>query len=240
MRINFFGYTNLGDRVENEDSYACGELGTKGIYAVVADGLGGHGGGKTASGLAVESVRQCIQNPGLPSQQQMIQWLEQANRKILEKRDGPRHMKTTAVALFVWNDKAVWTHIGDSRLYHFHNGSLVDATRDHSVCEILVKMGQLTRKEIPNHPDKNKVVKVLGEDTVSPEVHPPIQLTRGHHAFLLCSDGLWERLQEDEIMLDLNKSATPEQWITFLRGRAEARRSAEADNNTAVAVFIEE
>lgn len=239
MQMRLFGYTSLGDRSENEDSYACGEMGQRGIYAIVADGLGGHGGGKAASGLAAESLLQCSQHHGLPSEQQIIQQLELANQRILEKRNGPRHMKTTAVALYTWNDKAVWAHIGDSRLYHFYNGDLADATRDHSVCEILVKMGQLTRKEIPNHPDKNKIIKVLGEENITPEVHSVISLNPGHHAFLLCSDGLWERLDDDEIMLDLNKSDTPEQWLAFLRGRAEKRRSVEVDNNTAVAVFIE-
>lgn len=240
MQMRLFGYTNLGDRTENEDSFACGEIGQQGAYAIVADGLGGHGGGKAASKLAVESMVQCCKERNLPSEQQIIQYMELANQQILENRDGPRHMKTTAVVLFVQNGIAVWAHIGDSRLYHFHDGNLVNTTRDHSVCEILVKMGQLTRKEIPNHPDKNKILKVLGEDSIAPEVHTPIQLNPGHHAFLLCSDGLWERLNEDEIMLDLNKSTTPEQWIAFLRGRAEIRKSVEVDNNTAVAVFIEE
>ena len=63
-------------------------------------------------------------------------------------------------------------------------------------------------------------------------------LEPGQHAFLLCSDGLWERLHEDEILLDLHKSKTPDQWLYNLRCRAEMRKFTEVDNNTAVAVFV--
>ena len=154
------------------------------------------------------------------------------------KRNGPHHMKTTAVGLFIHRNQAVWTHVGDSRLYHYHNGRLVDATADHSVCYLAVKMGEITRRDIPSHPDRNKVLKVLGEDKIAPEIHPPVTLEPGQHAFLLCTDGLWERLHEDEIMLDLYKSQTPDQWLFNLRSRAEIRKHADVDNNTAVAVFV--
>ena len=63
-------------------------------------------------------------------------------------------------------------------------------------------------------------------------------LDKGFHAFLLCSDGLWERLQEDEIMLDLHRATNPEQWLFDLRARAESRKHTDVDNNTAVALYV--
>lgn len=240
MQIELYGYTAVGNRAENEDTGAFDQLGSDKAYAIVADGLGGHGGGKAASQTAVDSLLQCRTAPDLPNPEQITAWLQQANQEILQKRSGPRHMKTTVVALFICGGRAIWAHIGDSRLYHFFNGELADATQDHSVCQIAVKLGEITRKEIPNHPDRSKLLKVLGEQTVAPEIHPAIDLQPGQHAFLLCSDGLWERLQEDEIMLDLHKSATPEEWIYHLRCRAEKRKSTDVDNNTAVAVFLKE
>ena len=60
----------------------------------------------------------------------------------------------------------------------------------------------------------------------------------GFHAFLLCSDGLWERLQEDEIMIELHKAPNPEQWLFGLRTRALMRKNTDVDNNTAVAAYI--
>lgn len=240
MQIELFGYTALGNRSENEDTGAYEQFGKDRLYAIVADGLGGHGGGKTASMTVAEALVQCKLEKSLPDEKMITRWLQQANQEILRKRNGPRHMKSTATALFVGDNKAIWAHVGDSRIYYFYNGELVDATNDHSVCQVAVKLGEITRDEIPNHPDRSKLLRVIGEDTVSPEIHEAIELKPGWHAFLLCSDGLWERLHEDEIMLDLHKSSTPEQWIYYLRCRAEMRKNTDVDNNTAVAVFIKE
>ena len=237
MQIKMSSYTADGTRPENEDSFGREQVGPEQLYAVVCDGLGSHGGGQAASRTAVAHLQQ-MRFTQLPTPQQIMDWYNRANQEILAKRNGPRHMKTTAVALFVDQNRAVWTHIGDTRLYHYHNGRLANFTNDHSVCQLSVKLGEITRREIPTHPDKNKILKALGEDTISPEIHDPVVLEPGLHAFLLCSDGLWERLHEDEIMLDLHKSQTPEQWLYNLRCRAEMRKFTEVDNNTAVAVFV--
>ena len=237
MQMKLASYTSIGNRAENEDSYTCEQLGPEQMYAAVCDGLGSHGGGQAAS-RAVVTQLQRMRFPQLPSAQQIAEWMQKSNQEILAKRNGPHHMKTTAVGLFICQNQAVWAHIGDSRLYHYHNGRLVDATADHSVCHLAVKMGQITRRDIPSHPDRNKVLKVLGEDSFAPEIHAPVTLEPGQHAFLLCTDGLWERLHEDEIMLDLYKSQTPDQWLFNLRSRAEIRKHTDVDNNTAVAVFV--
>lgn len=240
MKIEIYGYSALGNRQENEDSFDCQQFGDDGLYAIVADGLGGHGGGKEASGIAVKVLRNCEPLPSLPTEEQLLKYLEEANQEIISKRNSPSHMKTTVVFLFVKNGQAVWGHIGDSRLYHFYNGRLANYTLDHSVCQIKVKLGEITRREISEQPDRNKLLKVLGDNTISPEIHPAVELAAGRHAFLLCTDGLWERLQEDEILLDLHKCDTPEQWVTSLRRRAEIRKHSDVDNNTAAAVFIDE
>lgn len=237
MHIKLASYTSIGSRTENEDSMACEQLGPETMYAVVCDGLGSHGGGQAASRAAVMQLQR-TRFSQLPTSQQILDWMHRSNQEILEKRNGPQHMKTTAVALFVHQNRAVWTHVGDSRLYHYHNGRLADVTVDHSVSYMAVQLGEITRRDIPYHPDKNKVLRVLGEERLAPEIHDPVTLAPGQHAFLLCSDGLWERLHEDEIMLDLHKSQTPDQWLFSLRCRAELRKHTNVDNNTAVAVFV--
>lgn len=237
MQIKLASYTAIGSRTENEDTGACEQLGPEQMYAVVCDGLGSHGGGQEASRIAVTQLQR-TRFTQLPTAEQISDWMNRSNEEILRRRSGPRHMKTTAVALFVSQNRAIWAHIGDSRLYHYYNGRVADVTADHSVCYLAVKLGEITRRDIPSHPDRNKVLKVLGEDTISPEIHAPVTLEPGQHAFLLCSDGLWERLHEDEIMLDLHKSQTPDQWLFNLRCRAELRKHTDVDNNTAVAVYI--
>lgn len=238
MQMKLASYTSLGNRTENEDSYICEQIGPEQMFAAVCDGLGSHGGGQAASRAAATQLQR-MRFPQLPSAQQIMEWMQKSNQEILAKRNGPHHMKTTAVGLFIYQNQAVWAHIGDTRLYHFHNGRLANATIDHSVSYLLaVKSGEITRRDIPSHPDKNKVLRALGEEKISPEIHAPVTLEPGQHAFLLCSDGLWERLHEDEIMLDLYKSQTPDQWLFNLRSRAEIRKHTDVDNNTAVAVFV--
>ena len=87
---------------------------------------------------------------------------------------------------------------------------------------------------------RSKLFRVIGDDEIKPQLHAPITLSPGDHAFLLCSDGLWERLLEDEIMLDLHKAATAEEWVYLLRCRAMMRKSTDVDNNTAIAIWIKE
>ena len=240
MQIEVYGYTAQGNRQENEDTGAFEQFGKDQLYAIVADGLGGHGGGKAASAAVVEAMVQCKSEKSLPDEKKITRWLQQANQEILRKRNGPQHMKSTVTALYVAENQAIWVHVGDSRLYHFYNGELANYTVDHSVSQIAVKLGEIHRNDLPNHPDRSKLLKVVGGTEVSPEFRGPLELKPGSHAFLLCSDGLWERLHEEEILLDLHKSETPEQWIGFLRCRAERRKSTDVDNNTAMAVFLKE
>ena len=152
MQIKLASYTAIGNRAENEDSYTCEQLGPEQTYAVVCDGLGSHGGGQAASRAVVTNLQR-MRFSQLPSAQQIVEWLQKSNQEILAKRNGPHHMKTTAVGLFIYQNRAVWVHLGDSRLYHYHNGRLADATADHSVCYLAVKMGEITRRDIPSHPD---------------------------------------------------------------------------------------
>lgn len=239
MKIQINTYTAPGNRRENEDTCWAEQTAPGIAFAVVADGLGGHGGGKAASLLAAQTLSACRAAPRLPDREEIARWLDQANQEILSRRDSPDHMKTTAVFLAVQDGRAVWAHIGDSRLYHFDNGELAHFTLDHSMCQLAVKLGEITRDQIPNHPDRSRLLKVLGEEEISPEFHDPVDLRQGRHAFLLCTDGLWERLKETEIGVDLQKSSTPGQWLDYLRRRAEKRKWTDVDNNTAVAVFVE-
>lgn len=239
MIVENYWYTNPGTRHENEDSCALLQPDADRCCAIVCDGLGGHGGGKAASMLGVRALSQWCSNEPIPSGQTLQAWMNQANRDILAARENANHMKTTAVALYLYKDIAVWAHIGDSRLYHFYNGDLVDYTLDHSIAQLAIKMGDLaSRREIPDYEGRSQLFRVIGDDEIKPDIHPPITLPPGDHAFLLCSDGLWERLHEDEIMLDLHKASTPEEWVFLLRARAEIRKSTDVDNNTAIAIWI--
>lgn len=240
MKAELYGYTDTGSRRENEDSFAYEAYGKERYCAVVADGLGGHEGGREASRIAVRHLASAWEDtPRLPTAEQLLERLLAANSEILAARRSADQMKSTVAALYLWGGHAIWTHIGDSRLYHYHNGCLAHYTNDHSVPQISVQLGELTRSQIPGHPDRSRLLRVLGAEELRPEFSGPVPLGPGQHAFLLCSDGFWEYLLEEEIGLDLNKSASPKQWIDCLRWRAGRRKGEDADNNTAVAVFLE-
>lgn len=240
MKVEFYGYTDTGSRMENEDSYSYETYGEERYCAVVADGLGGHKGGREASRIAVRHLASAWENTSrLPAAERLLERLNAANSEILAARQSADQMKSTVVALYLWGKQAIWIHIGDSRLYHYHDGCLIHYTNDHSVPQISVQMGELTRSQIPGHPDRGRLLRVLGTEELRPEFSGPVPLGPGQHAFLLCSDGFWEYLREEEIGLDLGKSESPKQWIDYLRWRGNKRKSADADNNTAIAVFLE-
>lgn len=239
MQIRKSEYSHIGGRQVNEDACLCQTMAEQCCYAIVADGLGGHGDGSLASQIALRSLAQCAQCQTLPMEGQIMQWFQSANGEILRQNQSARGMKTTAVFLAVFHGCAVWAHVGDSRLYHFYNGQLADYTRDHSVPQVQVLAGSLTREQIPSSPDRNKLLKALGSEDWEPEIAPATLLSPGQHAFLLCTDGFWEQVTEDEIWLDLNKSDSPAAWLTYLRCRGEGRRGSDADNNTAVALFVD-
>ena len=101
-------------------------------------------------------------------------------------------MKTTLVILHVGEERIWWGHIGDSRLYYFQNRKLQKRTLDHSVPQMLVAAGQLKEKQIRNHPDRNRLLWVLGVDWDSPKYQLAEPEARGgRQAFLVCSVGLW-------------------------------------------------
>lgn len=239
MDIKKSEYTHIGGRLENEDSVCCEILNAHSAYAAVADGLGGHGDGRLASQIAVNHLSGCARCTVLPSEEQIRKWLHDANEEILLKNKSAAGMKSTAVFLALFHNCAVWAHIGDSRLYHFYEGRMEHYTCDHSIPQIQVVAGELTRDQIPFSPDRNKVLQALGNTDTEPEISPAIQLQPGHHAFLLCTDGFWEYLSDEEIWLDLNKSESPAAWLTYLRCRGECRKGGDADNNTAVALFVD-
>lgn len=237
MKIDFFGYSHIGGKKENEDSYGIRKK-KNGICVVVADGLGSHGGGRQASGIAVENLISCGQDGILPDSDTIMSDLNRANDVILMRRKNKNHMKTTVVFLCLNDNEAVWAHIGDSRLYHYYNWELQDYTLDHSVSQLAVALGEIKRSEIPGHAERNRLLRVLGDEELKPEIHKQITLEKGFHAFLIGTDGFWEYVTEDEMQMDLNKSDTPQEWIHSMQLRHERRVGGDHDNHTAVAVFV--
>ena len=228
-------YTDIGGRSCNEDCVRrC--TGGDGLCIILADGLGGHGGGDRASDTVCRTV--CEGFAGRVSPAILTDLLQEAHKNVKAIQTLQCSMKSTAVALAIANGRAAWAHVGDSRLYHFLNGKLVFQTRDHSASQIAVMLGDITVDQIRFHEDRSRVLRALGQEgTLNVEAAEEL-LPAGSHAYLLCSDGFWEYVLEKEMEEDLSLASDPEDWLRRMRERLKARIPRDNDNNTAAAVWL--
>ena len=235
MRISAYCYTNQGGRDHNEDSVRCSAQ--EGTF-VLADGLGGHGSGEVASALAADVLFEgCSAHPDPDGLAELFQ---KANEAVMEgqKVHGQEEMKPTAVALSLAGDLAVWGHVGDSRLYRFTAGTLTQETRDHSVTYMKYLGGEISYMDVYHDDDRSSLLRALGKLPCKPEAGRA--RLRPGDAFLLCSDGLWEYVYQEEMLADLLKAETPEQWAEGMLLRHIRRTPPGNDNFSLITVFAEE
>lgn len=237
MLIKTATYTDTGGRACNEDTVRLFQHRRGSVCVVVADGLGGHGGGDVASQTAAEVI--CSQWDGGTTPQSLITPMQQAHRQIQSMQTREVPMRSTVTALALDNRGAAVAHAGDSRIYHFHNGRLIFQTMDHSASQIAVLMEEITVDQIRFHEDRNRVLRCLGQEGQLQPTAADCPLEPGAHAFLLCTDGFWEYVLEPEMEQDLMAAADPEDWLRRMRARLKARIPANNDNNTAAAVWFE-
>lgn len=228
-------YSSIGGRSKNEDSVTGMHKGERMCF-LVADGLGGHGDGDVASRAAIETV--CGAWNGTISAAEWQRLLELAHAQIQRLQTPQKQMKTTLVGLMLDTEHAVWAHIGDSRLYHFLNGRLVFQTQDHSASQIAVLLGEIAPAQIRSSKDRAILTKALGQpgDVPAAQIHAQL-LESGVHAFLLCTDGFWEYVLEEEMEQDLRLAGSAKQWLENMRRRLQARAPADQDNNSAIVIW---
>jgi protein phosphatase len=215
------------------------ELARRGILIVVADGMGGHNAGEIASRLAVEVVTQRYAEDGKNAGRSLSRAIEQANRVIVEaaaKDARYKGMGTTCTALLLKEGVAYCSHVGDSRLYLVRSNDIFLMTEDHSAVQDLVKQGTITQEEARHHPEKNVIIRALGG---RPEVDvaswaKPLSVRPGD-TFLLCSDGLYD-LVEDEELRDALRGALPQ--LACERLVELARQRGGPDNITVGVVAV--
>lgn len=239
--VEFEKITLPGSRDINEDSLGTACNGASFCF-VVADGLGGHGGGKDASGIAVKVACDRFAADGWSDHffEDVFQTAQQNILLEQERQHCPSRMKTTMVLLVLHDEKAEWAHIGDSRLYFFKNGKLKSRTLDHSVPQMLVLSREIKEAEIRHHPDRNRLLRVLGLKDVPPryETSVPIKL-KGTSTFLLCTDGFWELAEETDMASTLKTSTTLKEWMQKLTDIIEANGAGtDMDNYTGIAVQV--
>lgn len=237
--FDVFEYTNQGGRSYNEDSIGSSYDERRGIF-VVADGLGGHALGEKASAAAVETIISGWDASEEDVSEQLKGKIAEANQNILQLQKAENSvMKTTVAALAVNGDQAVWANVGDSRVYFIHRNSLCAYTNDHSVAYMKYKAGEITREQIATDEDQSRLLRSLGsEERNEPDIHvADIPLESGD-AFFLCSDGAWEYLMDEEILIDFLESETAEHWTELMLLRIMERVSGENDNLSLLTVIL--
>ena len=241
MRIACAARTDTGTvRAANQDNYLM--LADRGVF-IVADGMGGHAAGETASEMAVRIISREVGCPlGLSQVEvegRVRAAIQAANAAIYERARADsdlRGMGTTTTVLVLMPGWYLIGQVGDSRAYRFRNGELVQLTRDHSFVLELVEAGVLTVEQARVHPCRNVITRCLGS---SCEVAPDIYLgsLEPGDILLLASDGLTVMLEDEHLIQILSTDLSPVHWVD--RMVTEANRRGGWDNITAIAIRIE-
>ena len=239
--ITYTVFTDRGGREVNEDSARVFEKDGKKCL-VLCDGLGGHGKGEVASALVVEADGQIFNSAQKIDEDFLRSAFQLSQEALIDeqiRQDAKTDMKTTAVAMYIDGNKVQWGHVGDSRLYAFAKNKVKLRTLDHSVPQMLVFAREIKEKQIRNHPDRNRLLRVMGIEWEKPmyELAEQTQLEK-YQAFLLCSDGFWELIDEKQMCKLLKNSSTVEEWMqAMVEVIKQNGIGKNMDNYTAIALW---
>ncbi|HET9643664.1 MAG TPA: protein phosphatase 2C domain-containing protein [Burkholderiaceae bacterium] len=235
--------SECGARAGNEDAVSVGQYGP-GWYAVLADGAGGHRQGAEAARRAVQRLQACLYDATLPwNPESLTQAVMAAHEDVCrgQTMQGADRMHTTLVALCIdaLRGFALWTHVGDSRLYRLRDGVIDIVTRDDTVVYGLLEAGVLTPAQAQRHPHRNQLIAALGiPDALEPHTVARQALKDGD-VFLLCSDGWWASAGDALITSSLANADTPEQWLAAMREGIMRQCRPDQDNFSAIALWVE-
>lgn len=202
--MRYSSKTSIGlVRKHNEDSYCINE--DINLFAV-ADGMGGHKAGEVASSIAVKTLEEILLQQtdrlAIDASAALEQAILTANKNIYEtakENDQQKGMGTTITAALVTGKYLYLAHVGDSRAFLIHKRSIKQVTQDHSLVNELIRNGDITEEQASHHPQKNVLTRALG---TSPKVVIDFyqeKVAKGD-TLILCSDGLSNLVDRDEIM----------------------------------------
>jgi serine/threonine protein phosphatase PrpC len=213
---------------------------------VLADGAGGHGGGDIASRLAVQELIARFSQQPSERAAELERLLRVTNDVLISERvpgTAKQDMHSTVVCLVIdfVQHTAHWAHSGDSRMYWFRQGRVLDRTRDHSLVQGLVDSGVLTLEQIRSHPKRSELRSALGlaPEMLEVSAREAAQEVQAGDVFLLCTDGLWEYLDDEVLESTLAAAPNPGAWIGELAMavRAAAAHKTSHDNFSALTVW---
>lgn len=230
MNISVASYSSIGGREKNEDSILVKNINDS-LIAIVCDGVGGHENGEIASQKASKCIAQeCGSSYMSPSK--FSEAVQKANLEVINSSKG----KTTAAVLWIAADDALTANVGDSRLYQFRGGRIAFQSKDHSVVFYSYINGEIAYEDIRKSKIRNRITKALGaSDNVKADITPLTIVPKD--AFLICSDGFWEYIEEKDMIASLEISQNAQEWLERMRGIADKAAEEGRDNNSAIVII---
>lgn len=200
MKLQACAKTDIGlHRKNNEDRYFLDKQ--QGLF-IVADGMGGHAAGEVASQIAVETVSRSLQTTDQNNLQELLrQAVEEANRAVEEAAKNNQAldgMGTTLSIILLHQQQGYLAHVGDSRIYRFHNQKLEQLSDDHSLVGEQLRQGVLTPEQAKTSNLGNILLQAIGMTSPLEICQKNFSLNRGDQ-FLLCSDGLTDMVSDTDI-----------------------------------------
>ena len=240
-----WGLTDPGCvRLQNQDAYQIEQLDKNTVLCVVCDGMGGAKSGNVASTLAVdvfvEEVRRCwISGMDARQTEQMLQGaVKLANFTVFDQAQQLEEffgMGTTLVAVLVQSRTVTVVNVGDSRAYVVNRNGIQRITVDHSLVEMMVQRGDLTPEKARNYPGKNLITRAIGTEPVVECDVFNLDVERGD-SLLLCTDGLTNTMDDQEILFEVVHGVNKQQCCQRLLDIAKNRGAP--DNVTSVLIFV--
>lgn len=241
MKFVISQISRQGQRSYNQDRLAY-SYSKHTLLLVAADGMGGHGHGEIAAQLAVKILTDAFQRMSALSLTDPARFLSEHILQVHDTIESymlshhlPESPRTTIVAAVLQHDRLYCAHVGDSRLYHFHDGQLQFRTEDHSLVQLLHNQGQLSKQSMLTHPDRHKIYNCLGGDKVPEITLAPVRDLHQGDILLLCSDGLWSTISDEQIG-DILHQGVINETLPQLLDEAESLAGRNCDNLSAIAL----
>lgn len=241
LEIDTCCLSEIGGRQRNEDACGYRQSGAAGCW-VLSDGAGGHGSGDVAARLVVGTVLQVFSDQPEVSGARARALLRAANAAVVAgKTSGgirdDMHATATLLLLDRAAGSAIFAHVGDSRLYHFRQARILTRTRDHSLVQQMVDAGYGDDRLLRSHPRRNLLTSAMGvAGEIEISVSPRAVGVQPGDAFLLCSDGWWECLDDAEMEAALQRQQTGSLWLQGMADTIRQRMAAGHDNYSALCV----
>lgn len=244
MKFAVHQANHIGGRKYNQDRVGYAYT-NDALLLVLADGMGGHLHGEIAAQIAVYTFMRAFSRLEQGRAKEPEVFLRATMRAghdaivdYAREQQLGGNPGTTCVAALVQDGRVWFAHAGDSRFYLLRDRAVTNVTKDHSVVQQWADWGIISDKEMKTHPDRNKITNCLGgvEDMFYVEVSPSIE-TRDGDTLLLCSDGFWSPLVDEELV-KLHTTQSLQNTLSELVEVAVFREAARADNTTAVAARL--